>query len=88
MHSFSQAGMLARKDLVKRIAAHSHKPTTFTPGSWAHETNETSFTRVVDDFGIKITSISSLKHLFDFLKKIYSITINMEGNLHIGVSLE
>ena len=88
MHGFPQAGMLAHKDLVKRLAAHGYKPTTFTPGIWTHQSNGISFTLVVDDFGIKYSSISSLNHLFNVLKTFYTITTNMKGDFHVGVSLE
>ena len=88
MCSFPQAGTLAHKDLVKRLKAHGYAPTTFAPILWTHETNGISFTLVVDDLGIKHTSMSSLNHLFDALKKFYSISINAEGNVHVVVSLE
>ena len=70
MHGFPQAGMLAHKDLVKRLTDHVYKPTTFTPGLWTHQSNGISFTLVVDYFGIKYSSMSSLNHLFNVLKKI------------------
>ena len=87
MCSFPQAGILAHKDLVKRLIAHGYKPTTFTPGTWTHQSNGISFTLVVDDFGLN-SSMSSLDHLFNVLKTFYDITTNMKGDLHIGVSLE
>ena len=53
MCGFPQAGMLAHKDLVKRLTAHRHMPETFTSKLWRHEINGNSFALVVDDFGIK-----------------------------------
>ena len=82
IHGFLQGGTLARKCLDKRLTAHGHEPTTFTPGLWTHETNEISFTLGFGDFGVKHTSISSLNHLFGILKKFYSIIIDIE-EIHV-----
>jgi len=88
MYGFPQAGMLAHKDLTKRLTSHGYTPATYTPGLWTHKSNGITFTLVVDDFGIKYTSLSSLNHLLDVLKTFYNITINMKGDLYIGVTLQ
>ena len=67
MYGLPQAGMLAHKDLVSQLTKHGYYPATFTPGLWTHESNGITFTLVVDDFGIKYTSIESLNHLINVL---------------------
>ena len=68
MHGFQQVGMLDHKDLVKRLTAHGCTLTTFTPGVWNHQSNGVSFALVVEDFGVKHSSISSLNHLLNVIK--------------------
>ena len=70
MCGFLQAGTLAHTDLVKRLAAYGYEPTNFTPGLWTHQSNIISFILAVDDFGAKHSSMSSLNHLFNVLKKL------------------
>ena len=70
MCGFPQAGMLAHKDLLKRLKVHGHTPTTFAPGLWTHQSNGISFALVVDDLGVKHSSISSLSRLLKVLKNL------------------
>ena len=88
MHEFSQIGMLAHKDLKQQLASHSYTPVTFILGLWTYESHWISFTLVVNDFGIKYTSLSSLNHLLNVLKTFCTITTNMNSNLYICVSLQ
>ena len=43
-------------------------PALHTPGLWQHETRDTIFTLVVDDFSIKYTSLDNAQHLLHALK--------------------
>jgi hypothetical protein len=53
MYGLPQAGILANQLLRKRLKPHGYFEVTNTPGLWKHETRPTTFTLVVDDFGIK-----------------------------------
>ena len=88
MHGFSQVGRLAYEDLKAHLAKYGCNPVKFTPGLWKHQSNNVSFTLVVDDFGVKYTNIESLNHLINALKSKYEITTNITGNLYIGVTLK
>ena len=88
MYGLPPAGILAHEDLVEFMAPYGYHPVTFTPGLWVHDTNGITFTLVVDDFGVKYTNNESLLYLINTLQKKYTITINREGNLYVGVTLD
>lgn len=47
-----------------------------TPGVYRHTTKGTSFTFVIDDFGIKYRSKEDTLHLSSYLREAYEITTN------------
>jgi hypothetical protein len=53
IYGLSQSGYLANQDLIKNLAKHGYHPVKRTPGLWKHETRKTTFTLVVDDFGVQ-----------------------------------
>ena len=55
---------------------------------WTHDTRDTKFILVVDNFGIKYKSTGNIKHLLDALKDLYKITIDWMGTHFIGIDLE
>ena len=87
MHDLSQAGRLANDKLVSHLAPCGYSSIKFTPGLWAHNKLKTTFTLVVDDFGVKHLSIQDILHLKQALETKYTIIINYSGSLYIGVSL-
>jgi hypothetical protein len=54
---------MAYKGLVKHLKPHSFEPSTVTPGLWFDNKSNTSFTLVVDNFGIKYTSLTDVNRL-------------------------
>ena len=52
IYGLSQSGYLANQDLIKNLAPYGYHPVKRTPGLWEHETRKTTFTLVVDDFGV------------------------------------
>ena len=88
IYGLPQAGRLAHDDLVTHLAPYNYKPATHTPGLWINATNNITFTLVVDDFGVKYSSDFNLKHLIEALETKYTITIDLTGNLYIGVTLK
>ena len=56
-NGFPQVGRLVHEDLLSHLQQHDHKPEKFTPGSWKHDNNGTSFELVVDDFGVKFNNM-------------------------------
>ena len=53
-----------------------------------HETRDTKFCLVVDDFGIKHTRDDDLQHLLSALRTKYKIPVDMEGTLFCGITLQ
>jgi hypothetical protein len=56
MYGLPQAGLIAQELLEKRLNARGYYQSKFTPGLWTHDTRNTKFALVVDDFGIKYES--------------------------------
>ena len=63
MYGLPQAGKLANDLLKKRLAMWGYYPVQFTPGLWPHIWRPTTFTLVVDDFGVKFVGKEHAEHL-------------------------
>jgi hypothetical protein len=83
-----EAGILAFNQLVKKLAPHGHEPMPFTPGLWRHRTKRTTFVLCVDDFGVKHFTKADAQHLIDAFKADYKLTIDWDGALCCGLTLD
>ena len=88
MYGLKQAGLIAWEQLVSNLAPHSYHPVTHSTGLWIHEPTNTLFTLVVDDFGIKYTNCEHAQHLFDTLRKYYTISVDWSSSKYCGLSLD
>ena len=88
MYGLEQAGIIAHNELVKHLAPHGYHPVRYTPGLWKHDTHDTMFTLVVDDFAIKYTTLANAHHLLHALKTKYTISEDWEDHLYIGIALK
>ena len=70
MYGLPQAGLLAQQQLIKRLNKAGYYQSESSPGFWKHEWRPISFSLVVDDFGVKYTSLEDANHLIDTLKNI------------------
>ncbi len=70
MYGLPQAGIIAQELLAERRAKHGYHQSKIIPGLWMHETRPTTFTLVVNNFAIKITSKNNADHLINILRKI------------------
>eukprot|EP00804_Cyclotella_cryptica_P014411 CCRYP_004761-RA/>CCRYP_004761-RA protein AED:0.45 eAED:0.51 QI:0/-1/0/1/-1/0/1/0/126 len=70
MYGLPQAGSLVRDLLEKRLNEAGYYQSAIIPGLWKHTARPIQFTLVVDDFGIKYTSLNDANHLIDTLKNI------------------
>ena len=70
------------------MAKHGYFEVTHTPGLWKHVSRPIQFTLVVDDFGIKYVGEEHFKHLINALREHYDVTIDKEGKLYCGITLE
>ena len=88
MYELKQAGIIAHRSLIQHLAPFGYHPACHTPGLWQHETRDTIFTFVVDDFSIKYTSLDNAQHLLHALKEKYTISEDWEAKLYTGISLK
>ena len=88
MYGLPQAGLIAQEILNIHLAASSYTPSRHTPGLYTHNKRKTTFTLVVDDFGIKYHHKHDALHLLEVLKQKYTITTDWKGELYIGISLK
>jgi hypothetical protein len=88
MYGLPQAGILANKLLAKRLACHGYFQTRHTPGLWKHISRPLQFALVVDDFAIGYVAKEDAQHLIAALKQDYVITIDWEGKLFSGITLD
>jgi hypothetical protein len=86
MYGLPQAGLLAQLRLIDRLLENGYHETN-TPCLFRHEDNETTFTLIVDDFGIKYTTQKGIDHLIAVLRSLYKIKINWKGDKYIGFNI-
>jgi hypothetical protein len=88
MYGLPQAGILAANLLKKRLEPHGYYECSHTPGLWRHKTRPIMFTLVVDDFGVQVTGKNNAQHLIAALKENYEITVDWDGKLFCGITLD
>jgi len=76
MYGQPQAGLLAQKQLTKRLNKAGYTQSQVTPGYWKHEWRLISFALVVDDFGVKYVGEEHANHLLSVLKQDYEINVD------------
>jgi hypothetical protein len=88
MYGLPQAGKLAANLLKKRLEPHGYYECAHTPGLWRHNAWATKFVLTVDDFGIQVQGKNDAQHLITALKENYEITVDWEGKLSCGITLD
>ncbi len=83
-----QAGILANKQLHRKLAPFGYKESVNTPGLWRHKSRPLTFTLVVDNFGIKFVNKADVDHLISSIKLTYTLTEDWTGNSYCGIMLE
>jgi hypothetical protein len=69
-----QVGILANKQLHRKLAPFGYYKSANTPDLWQHESRPLTFTLVVDDFGVKFVNKADVDHLISSIKKTYTLT--------------
>ena len=87
IYGLPQAGILANKLLVQRLAKGGYFPAPFTPGLFCHKTNGLNFTLWVDDFGVKYVHRKHVEHLLNLIKENYTIKEDWSGSKYLGLTL-
>ena len=88
MYGLKQAVIIAQKALIHHLAPFRYHPARHTPGLWKHETRNTTFTLLVDDFAIKYSSLENAKHLLHALQAKYTISEDWEAKIYIRITLK
>jgi hypothetical protein len=88
MYRLPQAGRIACDDLVTHLEPYGYAPALHTLGLWWHKTRLTTFTLVVDDFGVKHTTLADANHLVSALKDKYKIKEDRTGSLYTGLTID
>ena len=79
MYGLPQAGIITQELLEERLLKAGYQQSKITPGYWKHDWRPTSFTLVVDDFGVKYIGKEHVHHLTQTLKQHYKIKDDWEG---------
>jgi hypothetical protein len=87
MYGLPQAGLLAQQALVAHLAEHEYTQSNIIPCLFRHATNGITFVLVVDDFGIKYTSVTGRDHLLATLRLKYKITVDMSNPTYLGMTV-
>jgi hypothetical protein len=88
IYGLSQSGYLANQDLIKNLAIYGYHPVKRTPGLWKHETRRTTFTLVVDDFGVQYFNKEDADHLISSIEANYPVKTDWTGSKYIGIDLD
>jgi hypothetical protein len=88
IYGLAQSGYLANQDLIKNLATFGYPPVKRTPGLWKHETRRTTFTLVVDDFGVQYFSKEDADHLINSIEANYPVKTDWTGSKYIGINLD
>ena len=87
MYGLPQADRLAYIKLIDNLQKHGYVRAGLTPGLFKHTTRKTIFSLVVDDFGIKYSSLEDANHLIrSLVQQHYPITINWTGKIFLGIN--
>ena len=87
MYGLPAAGIIGNKLLKARLAKEEYFELPHTPGIQKHVTQPMSFTRVVDDFGVKYEGREHAKHLIRALEGNYTVGNDWEGKLYCGIEV-
>jgi hypothetical protein len=84
-----QAGLISNKALVKVLHTAGYIQSSNSYGLFKHVDRGTTFSLVVDDFGIKYYNMNDFDHLADTLKTGgYDVKINMKGDKYLGFTIK
>ena len=88
MYGLSQSGYLANQDLIKNLATFGYHPVKRTPGLWKHKTRRTTFTLVVNGFGVQYFSKEEADHLIISIAANYPVKTDWTGSKYVGINLD
>lgn len=88
MYGLPQAAYLSNKHLVTHLATADYIQDPNVPCLFTHSTSGLQFSLVVDDFGVKYTSIADLEHLVRTIELGgWKCKTDLTGSKYLGVTL-
>ena len=82
-----QDGKFGSSRLKRHLEQYGYCQTTQTLSIWRHKTRPTAFTLVVNDFRVKYEGLEHFQHLYNALRNLYEITIDILGSKYLGMNL-
>jgi hypothetical protein len=81
-------GKIAQDSLVELLRAHGYTQCENTPCIFRHAIRTTTFSLVVDDYGVKYNNKEDAEHLIAALQTKNAIKINWNGDKFLGLKLD
>ena len=88
MYGLPHAGNLGHDILEKCLNEVGYHQSPIVPGLWKHTTRPIQFTLVVDDFGVKYTSLDDANHLINTLKTHCDVSVHYTGHEYVKINLD
>jgi hypothetical protein len=84
-----QSGKLSQTRLIAHLALNEYKQCENTPCLFRHVIRDTTFSLVVDDFGVSYRNSTDAQHLITTLRKLYyEITVQPYGETYLGMRIQ
>ena len=87
MPGLKQSGRIANDRLKIHFSKFGYSPVAQTPSIWKHATKDICFSLMVDDFGVKYVGKDTSDHLIQTLKNLYTISIDWNGSIYCGLTI-
>ena len=87
MPGLKQSGHIANDRLHIHLSKFGYYPVAQTPSLWKYATRDIFFSLVFDDFSVKYVGKETADHLIQNLQKLYTISIDWNGSLYCGLTL-
>jgi hypothetical protein len=81
-------GILGNKLLKKHLNAKRYYQCQHTPSLWRYIWHDIMFCLIVDNFGLKTTSLEHIMHVKTTLKEHYTVTMDWDGLLFCGINID
>ena len=82
IYGLPQAGVLAKKQLQRKLAKHGYYEVNHALGLWRHVTRPVQFSLVVGDFGVKYVGEENAQHLIITIQtEGYKLSIDWSGTM-------
>ena len=88
MYGLPQSGILANQKLVQRLEPKDYALFKHPPGLWRYKWIPTTFSLVVDNFGVKYAGKQHSENLVQTTKGNYQVSTDWEGQRYSGIRIK